>query len=414
MPINPQAENISLDNDSVLEYSYYDKDSKPIFKTIKVFKTENKIIIYPYFANKRTDVITQNKIKSVEFQGWDNLNDLPKDFKRVYGRIVHYGLYSKSLKRILKFINYKFKDFEKLVISKHSGTRFNKKSITIKWSDLERITKQLSSELNSNDKNVKNLINNQLSQITNKIAKEPRNLYYGEFARFMDKYDSFEKLSEKDLESISKLIEQLPKSKIAVTSNFISTKNKINISYIEEILAEFKTLNASATDNEKKWQAFFEKNSWICSHLFPFDVILRQREAYVGGKTFENKDGKVVDFLFQNGFKDNYALLEIKTHKKDLLKNSAYRGTDVFPMSEDLSGGINQCLDQKDNFVKEFGKEHKPIEPKCILIIGKKSDLKNEQIKCFELIRANQKNVDIVTFDEMEKKIEGLLNVISK
>ena len=88
---------------------------------------------------------------------------------------------------IYKFINYKFSDFEKLIISKHSGTRFNKKSITIKLSDLEQITNSLSSELNSNDKNVKNLINNQLSQITNKIVKTPRNLYYGEFARFMDK-----------------------------------------------------------------------------------------------------------------------------------------------------------------------------------------------------------------------------------
>lgn len=414
MPINPQAENISIENDSILEYSYYDANSNPIFKTVKVFKTDNKIIIYPYFANKRTDVITQNKIKSIEFHGWNSLNDLPNDFKKTYGRIVHYGLYSKSLKRVLRFINYKFKDFDKLTISRTSSTRFNKKSITIKWTDLERILKQLSAELNSNDRNVKNLINNQLAQSTAKIGKIPRNLYYGEFARFMDKYDSFEKLSEKDLESISKLIEQLPKNKIAVTSNFISTKNKINISYIEEILAEFRILNAAVNDNEKKWQIFFEKHSWVCSHLFPFDVILRQKEAYVGGKTFENKDGKVVDFLFQNGFNDNYALLEIKTHKKDLLKKTPYRGTDVFSMSEDLSGGINQCLDQKDNFVKEFGKTHNPIEPKCILIIGRKSDLNSAQIKCFELIRSNQKNVDIVTFDEMEKKIEGLLNVISK
>lgn len=414
MAINPQSENISLENDSVLEYSYYDKDSNPIFKAIKVFKVENKIIIYPYFVNRRTDAITQGKIKSVEFQGWSNLNDLPKDFKKTYGRSVYYGLYSKTLKRLLKFINYKFKDFEKLTISKTSKTRFNQKTITLKWSDLDKILKLLLSELNTNEKNVKNLINNQLSQITSKIIKNPRNLYYGEFARFMNKYDSFEKLTENDLESISKLIEQLPKNKIAVTSNFISTKNKINIAYIEEILTDFKTLNASNNDNEKKWQNFFEKNSWICSHLFPFDVILRQKEAYVGGKTFENKDGKVVDFLFQNGFKDNYALLEIKTHKKDLLKNNPYRGTDVFSMSDDLSGGINQCLDQKDNFVKDFGKTDKPIEPKCILIIGRKSDLKPEQIKCFELIRANQKNVDIVTFDEMEKKIEGLLNVISK
>jgi hypothetical protein len=83
-------------------------------------------------------------------------------------------------------------------------------------------------------------------------------------------------------------------------------------------------------------------------------------------------------------------------------------------MSEDLSGGINQCLDQKDNFLKEFGKEFKPSDPKCILVIGMRNKLKTEQIKCFELIRGNQKNVDIVTFDELENKIAGLLKVLTK
>ena len=132
---------------------------------------------------------------------------------------------------------------------------------------------------------------------------------------------------------------------------------------------------SSKVDNEKQWQKFFGTNSWILNHLFPFEVILRKQEAYVGGKTFENEDGRIVDFLFQNGFQDNYALLEIKTHKKSLLKKSPYRKPDVFSYSDDLSGGISQCLDQKDVFLKDFGKELKVIEPKAILVIGLKDNL---------------------------------------
>ena len=196
----------------------------------------------------------------------------------------------------------------------------------------------------------------------------------------------------------------MPKSKISVTANFIKTKDKINIAYLEDILDEFDKYLSSKTDNEKAWQAFFEKHAWIFSHLFPYEVIFSEREAYVGGKTVQNKDGKIVDFLYQNGFQDNFALIEIKTHKKDILKGKAYRGTDVFAMSDDLSGGINQCLDQKDNFIKDFGKDLKPIDPKCILVIGKKEDLSKDQLKCFELLRHNQKAVDIVTFDELRSK----------
>jgi len=414
MSLIPQKENITVNSSSKLIYQYCDINSKPVFKAIEIDKTSDKITIYPYRVNRKTDEITVGKIKKIEFKGWTSLTELPSFFKRTYGRIEYYGLFSKPIKRLLRTVNYKFKKLENLNISKTGSTRFNEKTITFLWSDLEPILKRLSYETNSNEKNIKLYVNNSLSELTSKFSKEPRQLYYGDLERFMSRYDSFDKITDSDISSISNLLSLLPKNKISVTSNFIKTKDQINIAFFEDILDKFSKLKSSKSDNEKDWQNFFEKNGWIFSHLFPFDVILRQREAYVGGKTFENKDGKVVDFLYQNGFKDNYALLEIKTHKKDLLKSAAYRGTDVFSMSDDLSGGINQCLDQKDNFLKEFGKEFKAIDPKCILVIGLRSQLKTEQIKCFELLRMNQKNVDIVTFDELENKINGLLKVLSK
>jgi len=151
----------------------------------------------------------------------------------------------------------------------------------------------------------------------------------------------------------------------------------------------------------------------MLTHLFPYQVILKKGKAYVGGKTIENEEGRIVDFLFENNLNDNFALLEIKTHRKDLLKGSTYRKPDVFSSSDELSGGINQCLDQKDTFLKDFGKDKKSYDPKCILVIGLKSSLGKHQAKCFELLRANQKNVDIVTFDELLHKLEGLHKVIT-
>lgn len=413
MPYIPQIENLTVNEPNKLVYEYCNISGNPIFKAIEIDKTQDIIKLNLYRVNRKTDEITQGKIKILELKGWESLTELPSHFKRVYGRVEYYGLHSKALKRLIKSINYKYRELEKIKITKDGSTRFNVKSITFLWSDLEPILKKLNSETSSNDRNVKQYVNNELAKLSRKFIKQERNLNYGDLERFMERYDSFDRVTDSDIASLSGLVELLPKNKISVTSNFIKTKDKINIAFFEDILEKFKKLKGSSTDNEKDWQDFFEKNAWIFSHLFPYDVILREREAYVGGKTFENKDGKVVDFLYQNGFKDNYALLEIKTHKKDLLKNNPYRGTDVFATSDDLSGGINQCLDQKDNFIKEFGKEFKPIEPKCILVIGLRSKLKSEQIKCFELFRSNQKNVEIVTFDELENKIQGLLKVLS-
>lgn len=410
----PQKENLTINDSNKLIFEYCDISGNPIFKAIEINKVTDTIALNLYRVNRKTDEITQGKIKVLEFDGWSNLVELPSYFKKVYSRTEYYGFHSKAVKRLIKSVSYKFKDLEKIKISKSKSTRFNVKSITFLWNDLEPILKKLNSETSSNERNIKQFINNELAKLSNKFTKQLRNLNYGDLERFMSRYESFDRITDSDIASISNLLDLLPKNKISVTTNFIKTKDKINIAFFEEILEKFKKLRGSANDNEKDWQYFFEKNAWIFSHLFPYDVILREREAYVGGKTFENKDGKVVDFLYQNGFKDNYALIEIKTHKKDLLKNGAYRGTDVFSMSDDLSGGINQCLDQKDNFIKDFGKEFKPIDPKCILVIGLRSKLKSEQIKCFELLRANQKNVDIVTFDELENKITGLLNVLSK
>lgn len=413
MPYIPQIENLTVNEPNKLVYEYCDISGKPIFKAIEIDKNQDIIKLNLYRVNRKTDEITQGKIKTLELKGWESFNELPTHFKRVYGRVEYYGLHSKAIKRLIRSISYKYKELEKIKISKDGSTRFNIKSITFLWSELEPILKKLNAETSSNERNVKQFVNNELAKLSRKFLKQERNLNYGDLERFMERYDSFDRVTDADISSLSGLLDLLPKNKISVTSNFIKTKDKINIAFFEDILEKFKKLKSSSSDNEKDWQDFFEKNAWIFSHLFPYDVILREREAYVGGKTFENKDGKVVDFLYQNGFKDNYALLEIKTHKKDLLKSNPYRGTDVFATSDDLSGGINQCLDQKDNFIKEFGKEFKPIEPKCILVIGLRSKLKPEQIKCFELLRSNQKNVEIVTFDELENKIQGLLKVLS-
>lgn len=412
MPYTPNQENITSDNAIKTVYSYCDGTGVPVFIAREIYKKEAKIIIHPYYPNRNTGTISQSKIKTVEFNGWTRFEDLPNEFKKTIKGVVYYGFHSPELKQMLAPINRKLSKLDKYVFGNSVTTRFTEKTVTLNWSTVDRVISEIRKEKEYYLKNRRFLINNELASITKKFTKQTKEIHANELKHFINKFDGFDKMTEDDTDALSKILEVLPKSKISVTSNFIKTKDKINIAYLEDIIIEFEKLLGVAADIEKKWQTFFEKHSWIFSHLFPYDVILRKREAYVGGKTIENKDGKVVDFLFANGFKDNYALIEIKTHKKELLGKSVYRGTDVYPMADELSGGINQCLDQKDNFIKEFGKVENPIDPKCILVIGQKKDLNGGQVKSFELLRANQKNVDIITFDELLAKLKGLLKVI--
>lgn len=407
--ILPMQENVYSDDVSKTVYYFYDADKKPIHKAREDYKKEKKIIVFPYSYNRSKNELKSKRIKEIEFKGWDSIDRIPRDFKRTPG----YGLKSKRIKSVLGLIYPKFRELTKLSFTLEGSTRFSKLQIAFEWKQFESILKKVSKEIASADSERKNLITNQLSHLTSKFPKLEKKLTAGELENYLSKFQTFDKITKDDAEALARLLEKLPAGKIITTNHFIKTKEKLDIVYLEDVISRFKNLLSVERDNEEQWQSFFEKYSWMLTHLFPYQVILKKGKAYVGGKTIENDEGRIVDFLFESNLNDNFALLEIKTHKKDLLKSSTYRKPDVFSSSDELSGGINQCLDQKDTFLKDFGKDNKSYDPKCILVIGSKGSLTKHQAKCFELFRANQKNVDIITFDELLSKLEGLHKVIT-
>ncbi len=415
MSSNKKPERINLTTSVVNKsvYHFYDSNCVPVHKAIEIFETENRIVIYPYYLDPVTKLVKLKKYESLEFIGWNNILDLPSHFKKKFGDDTYYDFQSIHSKKILKHLLSQFKGLNKIIISLHGESKLNGRTLTLNWPILEGQIKMVQAQKTQNTRYEKHLLSELFYTLDSKLPRPILVAKTGELDWFISQFTSWEKFGTKDSNALTKLISDLPISKISVTQHFIETQAKISTAYLENILKEFEDLRNVSKDNEKDWQTFFATNSWIFNHLFPFEVILRDKEAYVGGKTLSNKDGKVVDFLLENGFNDNFALIEIKTHKKELLKSKPYRGADVFSMAEDLSGGISQALDQKNVFMSDFGQKETILDPKCILIIGMKSKLTTQQRKCFELIRGNQKNIDIVTFDELELKIKGLHKVIN-
>lgn len=165
--------------------------------------------------------------------------------------------------------------------------------------------------------------------------------------------------------------------------------------------------------SEEFWQKLFKENAWILAQIFSQPMFIFKDKAYVGGKSFDNQGGKLIDFIYKNNLTENAALIEIKTPATRLLSNQ-YRDN-VYSVSSDLSGSINQILSYKedlqiniDNLNRESKQKLHPFDPKCILIIGsfEMEKLNAVQRKSFEIFRNNLKSLEILTFDELFRKIE--------
>lgn len=212
--------------------------------------------------------------------------------------------------------------------------------------------------------------------------------------QFLQNPENFEKLQDLTIEDLKKL-------------NLVSSINSLK--NILKIWAE-NTTNST----ESFWQTFFKENSWIIAQIFSYPVVLLEEQAYVGGKGINNEGGNVVDFLYKNGLSDNVLLVEIKTPVAPLVGTS-YRGK-TYSASPELSGSIAQILNYKDELQKNYQgliKQNKDIfqtfNPKCMVVIGALSNgLDEDQKRSFELIRSDSKQVEVITFDELFKKVEML------
>ena len=165
---------------------------------------------------------------------------------------------------------------------------------------------------------------------------------------------------------------------------------------------------------EGRWQDFFNENPFILNMAFRYPVTKVRDQASVGGRKLSGDGEKITDFLVKNNLTNNTAIFEIKTPQTAILNKTPFRDG-VFTPSADLSGSINQALDQKYQFQKQIAqiKENTRLYDiesyavHCCLVIGMTPD-DDDRKKSFELFRRNSKDVEIVTFDELLEKLKQL------
>jgi len=415
-----KGEKIEHDIATKKVYHFHDTDLGINQISKEIFKKKDLIIHYPRGFEGGNKYKTINKFHYIGFKG-----KLPVGVYKSpsYG----YG-FTKQLNPFSNYIDDNF-NFTDVKIEKNGKVAIDKsnKILYLNESSLEILHKELVSIYNKNKVEVNIILLDCLhSLFPSDIKESDRNYIPDSLSISLASWgNEIKEFSDNDKNAIKELFDKLTVNSDFLTKNSLAkTKEIIDIKYIKETLKNFNSLYSLKTDGdslEKNWQNFLKENNWVFSTIFSQPVILYKDEVYVGGKNIDNKNGKFNDFLIKNRLSNNVSFLEIKTHKTKLIENTPYRGNDVFCISKDLSGCINQVLNQRDNFQKEFyhlkvksKANFETFNSKCVVLIGALEELTSEQLSSFELFRNNSKDVEILTFDELKKKIESLQSIMGK
>lgn len=183
-------------------------------------------------------------------------------------------------------------------------------------------------------------------------------------------------------------------------------------------LLELLRLWAAHSENssEEFWQATFSESTYALSQVLGVPIVFIQDKAYVGGMSIDRSGGKFVDYLFAIESSGEAVAIEIKVPTAELLAKTPYR-EGVYRPSAELSGAIAQVLDYRynllrklDSIVQSRGRFVEAFHPRCVLIFGhaKRELDTTEKRRSFELFRSSLKDVELITYDEIFKKLEIL------
>ena len=392
--------------------SLHDRFLEPKYRKVKCITLEYLDI--PYLNFDQTVPNTSEEVQAM-------LQDLPSTFTKDYA----YGLgLARPYFSIIDAVQ-SLSDCTEIVISskRQTGITSRDRVFNIAGEDFE----ELRLELNKIDQHTQNAARsvkeaaayNILAKrlgLPTKTAKTGRHPYRQLLTAAAEGKES---LSEDDQNAVLRVVSDHAKD-IAEKhpDKLAKLQSDIELVTLENLIKRYKEMLCQKLD-ESHWQTFFSENQFILNLAFGYPIIKVQDQASVGGRKLSGSGGTITDFLVKNSLTNNTALVEIKKPKTELLNKKPYRNG-VYAPASDLSGAINQALDQKYHFEREFAQikvNSRPADIEsyavhCCLIIGM-TPTDDDKKKSFELFRRNSKDVEIVTFDELLEKLKQLRNFLA-
>lgn len=347
------------------------------------------------------------------------------DYKRPVGCFYTkysrgYGFTSRKISALFDYFQEILPGVNEIIFLFDKGsTEIKGRKLFIKNQDFHKLKREIKLFEKNNERESRTLFQKALSTLLPLEIPSPRKKRYipGSLSKYLDSYSNI-KLSEDDKSILKDLFINSGLS----PETIISAKTELEIIYIEDVIEEFKKLIEQVKSSktlEEKWHQFFKEHTWIFSQIFSFPAVYLKDKLNVGGKNIEGGTDKITDFLYKNKITNNITFIEIKTHLTPLINDAPYRNPDIFPVSSKLSGAIIQVLDQKNKLLKNYhekiGNAARSLNSTCVVIAGNTKTLeKNGQQESFELFRWSNKDVLVITFDELLEKIEILLSIFKK
>lgn len=232
---------------------------------------------------------------------------------------------------------------------------------------------------------------------------------------FLPETDKYEEIYERYLSKKERFIE--------VNRMYFNTdiNTQIEIEQFKIALNKFKYMLHNMDGYcEKVWQS---KIHDILCLLYPKYILYAREMSFKGIEKFDKRpDFVLVD---ANGFID---VLEIKKPDVSIITtNPSYRHNYI-PVRE-MSGSIQQiekyiyCLnnlnEKNDKFFEKLKKflpkkvHPRVLNPQGILILGRSNNFNSQQLRDFELIKRQYKNIaEIITYDDLLFRIENIIEAL--
>lgn len=231
--------------------------------------------------------------------------------------------------------------------------------------------------------------------------------------------------STSDTEGVLAVIDWVGSQDASVIAQHFQTRadtmakldNTLGIARLERFVEEAEGLLNQSREGD--WQALLQRESWALGQLYAEPVVIVAGQAYVGGKNIRNRDGNVADFLYRNSLSDNCLLVEIKRSDTPLIVDDGTARNGILNVSREVTGAAQQLLQNRYALTQDYltlvgsQPEFFVFNPRLLLVVGSIRSLVDEKMrKSFELYRGEQRNLEIVAFDELVAKAKTLLSLL--
>lgn len=186
-----------------------------------------------------------------------------------------------------------------------------------------------------------------------------------------------------------------------------------SVSRLRDVLAIWDTSQDNAS--EEFWQETFREHSFVLSQIFAEPVVFIQDKAYVGGMQMDRHDARFVDYVFAVESSRDAVLIEIKTPVIPLLSGE-YRGH-MLP-SREMVGSVAQVSDYRKQLMQSMQTLAPPahlaaFQPRAVLIAGSRAKglAGVDASRAFDAYRATLRDVQVITFDELFRKVAILADL---